>query len=224
MGWVTLRLGWESNLITEAIFYIGVIGTLWAVLGYFSYRWFRGRDCWCGSGPVIPCVGWLCCFSERYLGAFHRLHEGFMVLIFGVEFFATLADKRRGGDDSGQSYEATMRTHNLRRIPYYLYERGQIFREFMSDEPVPARLNAKDSLKVLEGQRARRRNDLVVPDREKRVQGTAGSQVVELVVSPLVEKQRVSLTRIRVHRGRVVPGMGDENTHATQLPDHPTSR
>jgi hypothetical protein len=180
MGWVTLRLGWASNLITEAIFYIGIIGVMWAVLGYFSYRWFRGRDCWCGSGPLVPCIGWLVCFSERFLGPFHYVHEAFMVLIFGVSFFATIEEKRRGGEQGGLTYEVAMRTKGLRRIPYYIAERGQIFNGLVSDEPLPVPRNGRETLAAIEQERMKKR----------------GGTDVEMTMSPLLERQKMERMKL----------------------------
>lgn len=67
----------------------------WAVTGYFTMKWFNGRDCWCGSGPVVPCSGWLCCFNPVVLAPFRRAHEAYMRLLFGPHFF----DEAEEGED-----------------------------------------------------------------------------------------------------------------------------
>lgn len=176
MGWVTLRAGWETNLISEAIFYIGVIGVMWAITGYFSYRWARGRDCWGGSGPVIPCIGWLCCFSEKYLSPFWAMHEAFMVLIFGVDFFDRVPGRRKGAEAGGDPYIIFTKTHALRRVPYYLYERGQLFPGLTSDEEhTPYVLASQYKASV---------------EKARRLSSVGSGTNLQLQVSPLILKEK----------------------------------
>ena len=139
MGWITLEAGWQSNIITEAMFYIGIIGLLWAILGYFSYRWYRGLDCWAGSGPICPCSGWLCCFNRTVLAPFTSAHVLFMTVVFGIEFIDEKSeeDNERAIVTGGLPYETMISARHLKRQPYTFFERGQIFPELDSGDKEP---------------------------------------------------------------------------------------
>jgi hypothetical protein len=148
VGWVTLRAGWDSNFISEVIFYIFIVGCAWAFLGYFSWKKFRGVDCWLGSGPILPCTGWLCCFNPTVLKPFHAVHRAYMTLIFGK---ALWGDDLDDGEDEtgGQIYGEIYHLYNLRKYPYYVYERCQLFPEFDSGEPQPRFMTGKQYLASL---------------------------------------------------------------------------
>jgi len=181
MNWVTLRVGWETNLITEVIFYIGVITTMWAILGYFSFKKFRGRDCWGGSGPIIPCVGWLCCFNERILAPFTRVHEAYMRCIFGQYFFNDYEDNL--DETGGLGYSQLRPKHHLRNIPYYQKERAQIFPEFDSNEPVLPPITGIQYLKILnEGDKMK-----IMP--------SDGDTILHIEENPMLVKQKEEALR-----------------------------
>lgn len=84
---ITLNARWDSNVFTVYISYSLIGIALWGVTGYFSYKYFNGLDCWCGSGPIIPCTGWLCCFHRKILAPFHFIHRWFLRIVFGSDFF-----------------------------------------------------------------------------------------------------------------------------------------
>jgi RNA recognition motif-containing protein len=141
MNWATLRAGWATNEVSEVIFYIGIICAMWAILGYFSFKKFRGRDCWGGSGPLIPCVGWLVCFNRRLLRPFTAVHEAYMRLIFGEFFFNEYED---GLDETGgKTYGQLAKLFRLRQFPYYQLERSQLFPQWDSGEPVPPHMTGR---------------------------------------------------------------------------------
>ena len=177
-GWVTLNAGWENNFITLFMFYLGVIGTMWAVMGYFSYRWFRGLDCWGGSGPVLPCTGWLCCFNDRVLAPFQAVHKAFMTLVFGVEFFEQLEKKAESMEKqaTGVPYEMAIRTRNLRRQPYSFYERGQIFPELDAGDKAPFFETAREFRARVATQKF----------------GGTGDDMVRLTTSPLLLQEKAA--------------------------------
>lgn len=157
VGWVTLRAGWDSNFITEVIFYIFIVACAWAFLGYFSWKKFRGVDCWLGSGPLLPCTGWLCCFNPTILKPFHMVHRFYMTWIFGEEFWGEEPDDN--DETGGANYGDIYYLHNLRKYPYYVYERCQLFPEFDSGEPQPRFMTGKQYLESL---KKKKRNPNVV--------------------------------------------------------------
>jgi hypothetical protein len=124
MGWVTLRAGWGTSIISEIAFYIAVIFGGWAITGYFSFRWCHGRDCWCGSGPVVPCTAPLVCFNKTALYPFTVVHEFYMRKIYGPFFFGDVEDDL--DETGGQTFDQLREEHNLRLYPYATYERAQM--------------------------------------------------------------------------------------------------
>ena len=191
-GWAVFNLGWDNNVINTAVFYLGVIGILWASLGYVSYRWYRGLDCCFGSGPICPCSGWLCCFNQYLLFPFHAVHKLFMTLVFGFDFFS-----EKSKDDSseesaerkeailirtgGMPYGRAIEVLGLRKTPYCFFERGQVFPEFDDGTPEEERYTArevKDQL-LKNGGREVNKNNLLIYSESPLVQAQRAQKVKE---------------------------------------------
>ena len=122
-----------------------------------------------------------------------------MVLIFGVEFFRTLADKRRGGDSSGMPYEVVMKSHGLRRIPYYIYERGQLFPDLISEEKLPEGMNGPQILAKMDADKRQRK---------------FGTEKVDFIESPLLQLQKTEkLKEIAANKANAM-GVSSKNVLA----------
>ena len=123
MCWATIMAAWFSSRVTLAILFVVVVNVIWALSGYFSWKLYRGSDCWAGSGPIVPCSAWLCNFNERVLAPFHAVHRVYMKAVFGSDFFEKEEDliDETGGRTYTQCVELdpTM----LRVHPYFLPER-----------------------------------------------------------------------------------------------------
>lgn len=86
-----------------------IVIVVWLETGYHSWKRHRGRDCFCGAGFL--CLGPLLrrCRAEFLLRPVRIIHEIFMRLVFGRQFFDYLATAKsaRGGGDAASTPPST---------------------------------------------------------------------------------------------------------------------
>jgi len=123
MCWATMMAAWFSSEVSLVMLFIVVVNVVWALSGYFSWKLYRGLDCWAGSGPILPCTGWLCCFNERVLAPFQAVHRVYMKAVFGSDFFEKEADLL--DETAGRTYTQCVELDPamLRVHPYFLPQR-----------------------------------------------------------------------------------------------------
>lgn len=123
MCWATMMAARSSFIVSLSAAIIVVVNVVWALSGYFSWKLFRGKDCWAGSGPLVPCSAWLCCFNKRVLAPFHAVHRLYMQAVFGSDFFKKEEDLI--DETAGRTYTECVELDPavLRVHPYFLPQR-----------------------------------------------------------------------------------------------------
>ena len=123
----------DYRYVTYGFIGFGFIGW-WCLAGYFSWKYCRGRDCWCGSGVLIPCSR-LCARREQYRRSCNPIHEVFMKLVFGSSFFSDYHESSSANYDEtgGKPFNYYADGHDIRILPYYYHERNQLFGQEIMD-------------------------------------------------------------------------------------------
>lgn len=127
-AWCTFRSGDSEEDAARYAFFVLCGLVLWIASGYVSWKVCRGRDCCAGAG--LCCNGWLCCFSHTLMRPQQRVHEFFVKIFFGKDFFegdtrASIAAEKT----AGRSYAAVSSetpAFEISSHPYSVWERTQL--------------------------------------------------------------------------------------------------
>jgi hypothetical protein len=151
MSWAILTAGQPGNSSTQIVFLLLAALSAWGVLGYFSWKRARARDCCCGG--LLRSSRWLASHlparsgAGLLPGALAFVHTTFMRVVLGAHFFGEVEDAHdeTGGrpyaelsarcqsellrgfaaDGAPLASESVASAFLLRRRPYELPERLQ---------------------------------------------------------------------------------------------------
>ena len=87
VSWLTLRDGSTDALVVRIALFITTSLLLWAASGYFSWKWFKGRDCFGGMGFVW--LGPVFCYADFFMHPLQTVHAFFMETLLGRHFYQT---------------------------------------------------------------------------------------------------------------------------------------
>jgi hypothetical protein len=87
VSWLTLRDGSNDALAVRVTLFATCGVLLWAASGYFSWKWFKGRDCFGGTG--LFWLGPVFCYSKYFMRPLEIVHVYFMETLLGRFFYET---------------------------------------------------------------------------------------------------------------------------------------
>jgi hypothetical protein len=160
MNWAIFSSYWGTNAASGNFFFLAIFLVTWAMLGYFSWKWYDAKDAFLGWG-VLPGINSLpMAVRNVFVPPLQRAHEMYLNLIFGRKFFWLPAQLNTVDPTEGRPYydisasdqaslgetgaglgdhaelQTVMSKFSMRAYPYYCAERTEIFPDLGSPEPL----------------------------------------------------------------------------------------